>query len=327
MKRKLKLILGLFLSLIIALSSCLFSFAENENLLYDEAELLSAEEFSSALSLLNAQSEEMNFAFAVVTVNDVSSYGYDQSDYGDMQFADDYMDNYDLGYPDGALLLIDMDTRYCYISTMGYGIEALTDYGIDYILDGIWNYITAGDYYSAITEFINITCTLVEDAKNGEIFDYSNTIISDYLGDGKNTYSNSSSSYNNGASTHSNSSSTYNNGANSYNNGANSHRKFNLFKALVIALIIGVIVALIVTGCMKNKLKSVRMQRNAVNYIVPGSLNLTSFRDLFLYSNVVSTPKPRNDTASSSHSGSSHSGSSSHSSHSGASHGGGGRHF
>lgn len=77
-------------------------------------------------------------------------------------------------------------------------------------------------------------------------------------------------------------------------------------KALVIGLIFGF---LIVTG-LKSQLKSVRSKAEANDYVRKGSFNLTTQRDVFLYSNVTSRPKPKDNSSGS------------HTSSSGASHGG-----
>lgn len=84
---------------------------------------------------------------------------------------------------------------------------------------------------------------------------------------------------------------------------------------LLICLGIGLVVALLVTGKMKAALTSVRQQVKADAYVTPGSLQLTNSRDLFLYSQLSKTERPRSD------------GSSTHISSSGRSHGGGGGKF
>ncbi len=86
--------------------------------------------------------------------------------------------------------------------------------------------------------------------------------------------------------------------------------------ALMIAAIVGLIGALIVTGSMKGQLKSVR-QQHAGNYLKRDSMRITESRDLYLYRNVS---RVRRQTESSG-------GSSTHTSSSGRSHGGGGGKF
>lgn len=86
---------------------------------------------------------------------------------------------------------------------------------------------------------------------------------------------------------------------------------FPFFTYLIVALVIGFIVALIATGVMKGKLKSVRAQVAANNYMKQGSLQVTESRDIFLYRNVIRTAKPKEtSTTHTSSSGRTHGGSS-----------------
>jgi uncharacterized protein len=72
---------------------------------------------------------------------------------------------------------------------------------------------------------------------------------------------------------------------------------------IVIALIVGAVVALIVVSVMKSKLKSVRPRREAHEYTRPGSMNVTTSRDLYLYRTVHRRPKPKDSGSSGGRSG------------------------
>lgn len=85
---------------------------------------------------------------------------------------------------------------------------------------------------------------------------------------------------------------------------------------IFMGLIIGLATGLIVTGIMRSKLKSVRAQKYAGNYIKDGSMNITVARDIFLYRTISRTAKPKESSGG---------GSSTHKSSSGSTHGGGGR--
>ena len=74
--------------------------------------------------------------------------------------------------------------------------------------------------------------------------------------------------------------------------------------SILIALGIGLIVALIVTGVMRSALKSVAMQ-HAAEYVRPGSLQLTRSQDIFLYRTVSRRERPKSSTSSGSGAGSS----------------------
>lgn len=86
---------------------------------------------------------------------------------------------------------------------------------------------------------------------------------------------------------------------------------FGFGKHLLIALGIGFLVALIVTGIMKGKLKTVGF-RSAGYYVRDGSFKLTESRDLFLYSHVSRQKREKSGPG----------GSSTHVSAGGRSHGG-----
>ena len=85
-----------------------------------------------------------------------------------------------------------------------------------------------------------------------------------------------------------------------------------------VAVVIGFILSFITVGNMKSKLKTVRFQAAANSYMKAESMNITESRDLYLYSAVTRTAKPKNDDSG---------GSSTHTSSSGSTHGGGGGKF
>ena len=87
------------------------------------------------------------------------------------------------------------------------------------------------------------------------------------------------------------------------------------FLSTLIAFAIGLVVALLIMSVMRGKLKTVKMQRGATNYVRPGSMRLSASRDTFLYRTISRTAIPKNT------------GSGSHTSSGGGSHGGGGRTF
>lgn len=89
---------------------------------------------------------------------------------------------------------------------------------------------------------------------------------------------------------------------------------FEFFTTLIICLVIGFVIALIITLIMRGKLKSVRSKSEATDYVKNGSLNITVARDIFLYRQVTRTQKAESS-------------SSSHTSSSGRSHGGTGGRF
>lgn len=297
MKNNIKVLFVLLVCAVLMFTASFNGFAVNEYLLRDDAQLLDSEDYNALLTKLDTLSNEMEFAFAIVTVNNVSDYGYSSDDDGDMAFADDYWDNHDMGYEDGTVLFIDIGTSYCYISTAGYAISAIGDDQIDYIIDEIWDYLRYGNYYSAFTTYATITSTLIDGYDSSYYYDnpyedYDEDIDEEPEIDYGTKISNNS---------------------------------FDWLKIILAAIITGIIVAFVVTGRMKSKLKTVRAQKNASVYEVPGSLNITNSRDTFLYATVTSTPKPKDPPPKAG--GSSGHSASVHTSGGGVSHGGGGRHF
>ena len=92
--------------------------------------------------------------------------------------------------------------------------------------------------------------------------------------------------------------------------------EFPVIFMLLIDLAIGFVIALIATGIMRLKLKSVGSESTADNYVKKGSMHLTRETDLFLYRHIDRFEKPTEEDASQT------SGSTTHTSSSGATHGG-----
>ena len=90
---------------------------------------------------------------------------------------------------------------------------------------------------------------------------------------------------------------------------------------LFLALGIGLVLAWVIVGVMKSRLRSVAFQENAASYVREGSMNLTNSRELFLYRDVHRTERVEEKDSDSS------GGSSTHTSSSGTTHGGGGGSF
>ena len=89
---------------------------------------------------------------------------------------------------------------------------------------------------------------------------------------------------------------------------------FNVGGSLLAALIVGLVVALIVTGIWCGQLKSVRFKAAAGDYVKPGSLSVRLCQDLYLYSTVSKVKRQQSSSGT-------------HVSSSGRSHSGGGGRF
>ena len=102
----------------------------------------------------------------------------------------------------------------------------------------------------------------------------------------------------------------------SYSNSTTSTTKNhkNIGTNLIVAFSIGAGISLIIILVYRSKLKPVKFQKEAKEYIVPGSFNLRRSDDVFLYFNITKVPISKNNDSDDS--------GSFHSSSSGSSHGG-----
>lgn len=194
------------------------------------------------------------------------------------EYADDYFDYNGYGYGedyDGVLLLISMEYRDWAISTCGRGQEVFTDYGLDRIRDAIVPYLSQGQYYSAFERFLDMTQDYLYEAEVNTPYDTNNRPGEELVQEREET---------------------------------------NWLTVVLGCLIVGLAAALIVTGVMKSKLKSVRPQADARQYA--GNFDVTLANDLFLYRTVSRTARPERNSSSGG------GGSSRHTSSSGRSHGG-----
>ena len=88
----------------------------------------------------------------------------------------------------------------------------------------------------------------------------------------------------------------------------------------VIALVIAFVIALISVGIMRLRMNTAKPKGTAMEYIKKGSFKLTSEKDIYMYSTVTKTAKPKDNDNSAG-------GSTTHVSSSGSEHGGGGGRF
>jgi uncharacterized protein len=61
---------------------------------------------------------------------------------------------------------------------------------------------------------------------------------------------------------------------------------------------VGMVIGLITVGIMSFRMKTVRQQAGASDYMRPGSMRLHNSQDIFLYSHVSRTPKPKSTSSS-----------------------------
>ncbi len=93
-------------------------------------------------------------------------------------------------------------------------------------------------------------------------------------------------------------------GFKAYLNACDKAFDFDLAGSLLIAAVAGAVVSLIIVFSMKSKLKSVRPQKTASNYVRSGSFMLTKDLDLYLYRTVTRTRRADNNSGGRSGAGS-----------------------
>ena len=99
------------------------------------------------------------------------------------EYADDFFDYNGYGYNavpdadgvtrngDGILLLVSMEYRDYAISTSGFGIKALTDYGIEDLEDRFLPDLSKGDYEASFNTFADRCAWLLDTARKGRPYD------------------------------------------------------------------------------------------------------------------------------------------------------------
>lgn len=78
----------------------------------------------------------------------------------------------------------------------------------------------------------------------------------------------------------------------------------NYGKTIAISMVVGLAIGGIAAGVMAMQMKTVRQQQGASDYMRSGSMQLRENRDIFLYSHVTRTPKPKSNSSGGSGGGS-----------------------
>lgn len=73
---------------------------------------------------------------------------------------------------------------------------------------------------------------------------------------------------------------------------------FPFFRNLLIALGVGIVFSLIIVLVMRGKMKTVRRQPAASDYMKQGSMDITQSKDLFLYTHLDRQKRPKNENSS-----------------------------
>lgn len=268
-----KKILSVLLTFVLFAFLCVTGFAVTENIteidvnkhrLIDNAHLLSVNEENELLAELDKFSERDELDFAIFTTESLGAMSVEA-------YAERAFELYGYGYGeslDGILLVISMENRDFDIYAHGNAENIFTAQIREYIASQFTPYLSSGEYKEAFSKFIYLSELCVSNPQyiQSQIDDYD----FDYGYDTDITV---------------------------------TERPDSLpIKTGLVAIVIGVGIAILIVLKMVSKLKTVHHQKDADSYVVRGSMNVTESRDMFLYHTVTRTAKPKN-TSNGSHSG------------------------
>ncbi len=258
----------------------------------DDADLLTDSQEEQLLTEIESIRTDYSFDVVLHTTNSIGNKTI-------ADYADDYYDynGYGIGENrDGLLFMINMNNgeegnRDFYTSTCGFGITAFPDSAIkdtDSAINAeILPYLRDGDWYGAFDKYLDLVDIFLARAENGE----------SYGGD-----------FNDG----------YYYGGSYDSDYSEEMTAEDYIGREVLLIIVAFIIAIVISLIVRSKMKTNVKRADAADYIVPGSLVITSSADVFSHVNVTKTARPKETSSS---------GSSVHTSSSGTSHGGGGGKF
>lgn len=246
--------------LMISLSVNAYASEPDAPKIVDNAGLLTSEEMADLSQKAYDLTYELEIDIIIVT-----TWGLDGKT--SQEYADDFYDINGYGYGEdysGILLLLAMETREWYMSTCGEAIYIFTDYGLERLGDEIVPWLSSGEYYYAFDVWMDALPEYVDAyrrespvdgyAPPDEYYPQSGEEIV-YYGD---------------------------------------HAQLGAFERFLIALVIGAVSALIAVLVMRSKMNTAKFRSGASDYIKNGSYHLHHRSDMFLYSRVTKTPRPKN---------------------------------
>ena len=164
MKRKVIMLLSVVALCVLFAGTAL---AENKDYVVDNADILTDSEEAELEQKAAEVSQRQGLDIVLLTVNSLE--GKTVANYADDFY---FFNGYGQGESsDGVIMTVAMDDRKWGIETTGYGITALTDYGMDLMDEAIVPYLGDGDYVKAFGKFIEMTDDYVTRARNGSPVD------------------------------------------------------------------------------------------------------------------------------------------------------------
>ena len=163
----------LLLLVIVCLSLPLCVSAERFSLVFDEADLLTAQEENELESQFAQIAQDYEVQVVLVTVSDLDGANIEDA-------ANALYDKAQIGYGenrDGILLLVSMNPRKYHIITNGLASDAIGNDEIDDICDVIQSSMEDGNYATAFTKFAKECEYYIDGHINGFPFSVGDTLI------------------------------------------------------------------------------------------------------------------------------------------------------
>ena len=208
----------------------------------DHAQLLTPDQLAELSARVRDLSNLYQTDFVVVTVYSLGSKS-------PQMYANDFYDDHQCGYGvnrDGILLLISTEFRDYYFLTNGAATKKLAQAGgIDTLEKQVVPHLSKGDYYAAISAYLDTASAAIADPTSIPGADYNDDFV--YIG------------------------------FEDIPTAADRRQRVGVFA------VIGLIIGLVTTLLMKRSMKTARPQKMAMNYIRPGSFHLTRQQDIYLY--------------------------------------------
>ena len=256
---------------------------EHPDRIRDDAELLTRAEKTALTAMADIIAEENEFDVVVATIGSLG--GKESWDYAHDFFINE---GYGMGEnKDGILLLIAIgsgregERDWADYTSFGYSDAIFTDSKLDDIEDDMLYYLRKSEWFCGFSTFISGSGAVITADDHPVEKDMDREYYNDYF----------------------------------------NRESFLIYLPflphtdgiwLIISPVVGIIIAFIILGVMRAKLKSVKFRGDAKDYVVAGSFNLTERSDVFLYNTVTRTVRAES-SSSGGGSGGSHSSGGGHS--------------
>lgn len=160
-----KRLASLLCAAVLVAAGCVTFFAESQQKLIDDADLLLDSEESQITQMLEEASAETGWDMIIYTnYNGVDEYDIER-------YTNEYYDNQGYGIGDkksGIILNVDMSSRQMYVITKGDVMYYISDERNDDMLDAIQAELADSFYYEACETFVQYTVDYYEQGKPSE---------------------------------------------------------------------------------------------------------------------------------------------------------------